>query len=109
MRNERRKRFKRTVYLRCGYSSLLFICDFIFSYSNNTFFRLTKHLLTLAHLVSKIEALLLEEPLDRLCGASAVCLLIENSILPSFDYVRGVIDRAVNLSLLKIEAIERKI
>ncbi|CAG8577818.1 10796_t:CDS:2 [Ambispora gerdemannii] len=62
----------------------------------------------MAHLVSKIEALLLEEPLDSLCGALAVYLVIENNILPSFDYVRGVIDRAVNSSLLKIETIERK-
>ena len=60
------------------------------------------------HLISKIEALLLEEPLDSLCGASAVYLAIENNNLPPFEYVRGVIDRAVNSSLLKIEGIERK-
>ncbi|CAG8609586.1 8509_t:CDS:2 [Paraglomus occultum] len=62
----------------------------------------------MTHLVSKIEALLLEEPLDSLCGASAVYLAIENNILPPFEYVRGVIDRAVNSSLLKIESNERK-
>ena len=62
----------------------------------------------MAHLVSKIETLLLEESLDSLCGASAVYLAIENNILPSFDYVRGVIDHAVNSSLLKIDDVERK-
>ncbi|CAG8618848.1 11710_t:CDS:2 [Ambispora gerdemannii] len=62
----------------------------------------------MSHLVSKIEALLLEEPLDSLCGASAVYLAIENNNLPPFEYVREVIDRAVNSSLLKIEGIERK-
>jgi hypothetical protein len=62
----------------------------------------------MTHLVSKIEALLLKEPLDSLCGASAVYLAIENNVLPPFECIRGVIDRAVNSSLLKIEGIERK-
>ncbi|CAG8476034.1 5413_t:CDS:2 [Paraglomus occultum] len=62
----------------------------------------------MTHLISKIEALLLEEPLDSLCGASAVYLTIENNILPSLKYVRGAIDRAVNSSLLKMDDVERK-
>ncbi|RHZ87818.1 hypothetical protein Glove_30g119 [Diversispora epigaea] len=62
----------------------------------------------MAHLVSKIEALLLKEPLDTLCGASAVYLTIENDILPSLGNVREIVDRAVNASLLKIEEIEQK-
>ena len=62
----------------------------------------------MTHLVSKIEALLLEEPLDSLCGASAVYLAIENNNLPPFEYVRGVIARGVNSSLLKIESNEQK-
>ena len=41
-------------------------------------------------------------------SASAVYLVIENNILPSLEYVREIIDRAVNSSLLKIEAIDRK-
>ncbi|CAG8655334.1 10356_t:CDS:2, partial [Paraglomus occultum] len=65
-------------------------------------------LISMAYLVSTIEAFLIEEPLDSLCGASAVYLAIENNNLPPFEYVRGVIDRAVNSSLLKIEDIERK-
>jgi hypothetical protein len=33
---------------------------------------------------------------------------MEDNILPPFEYVRGVIDHAVNSALLKIENIERK-
>ncbi|RHZ48169.1 hypothetical protein Glove_557g24 [Diversispora epigaea] len=60
------------------------------------------------HLISKIEALLLEEPLDSLCSASAVYLTIENDILPSLENIRVIVDRAVNSSLLKIGENERK-
>jgi hypothetical protein len=60
------------------------------------------------NLVAKIEALLLEEPLDNLCGASAVYLTIENNILPPLEHVREIVDHAVNSSLLKIEENERK-
>jgi len=42
------------------------------------------------HSQSKIEAHLLEEPLDCLCEASAVYLAIEDNILPHFEYVRRV-------------------
>ena len=63
----------------------------------------------MTHLISKIEALLLEEPLDSLCGASAVYLTIENDILPSLENIRVIVDRAVNSSLLKIGENERKI
>ncbi|RHZ53199.1 hypothetical protein Glove_444g14 [Diversispora epigaea] len=63
----------------------------------------------MAHLVFKNEALLLEEPLESLCGASAIYLTIENNILSSFEQVRDIVERAINSSLLKIEEIERKI
>ncbi len=62
----------------------------------------------MSNLVAKVEALLLEEPLDSLCGASAVYLTIENNILPPLEHVREIVDRAVNSSLLKIEENERK-
>ncbi|RHZ84692.1 hypothetical protein Glove_78g101 [Diversispora epigaea] len=45
----------------------------------------------MSRLVSKIETLFLEEPLDSLCGASAVYLTIENNILPSLEHVREII------------------
>ncbi|CAJ0926775.1 12681_t:CDS:2, partial [Entrophospora sp. SA101] len=48
------------------------------------------------------------EPLDILCGASAVYLTIENDTLPPLENVRDIVDRAVNSSLLKIEENERK-
>ncbi|RHZ53215.1 hypothetical protein Glove_444g21 [Diversispora epigaea] len=56
----------------------------------------------MAHLVFKIEALLLEEPLESLCGA-------KNNILSSYEQVRDIVERAINSSLLNIEEIERKI
>ncbi|CAB4401201.1 unnamed protein product [Rhizophagus irregularis] len=36
--------------------------------------------------IKRVEALLLKEPLDSLCGASAVYLMIENDILPPLEY-----------------------
>lgn len=62
----------------------------------------------MSDLIVKIEALLLKEPLDSLCGASAVYLTIENDILPPLEHVREIVDRAINSSLLKIEESERK-
>jgi hypothetical protein len=60
-------------------------------------------------LEAKVEALLLKEPLDSLCGASAVFLTIENDVLPPLELIREIIDRAVNSSLLKIKENKRKI
>ncbi|RGB22328.1 hypothetical protein C1646_677932 [Rhizophagus diaphanus] len=40
----------------------------------------------LEDLIVKVEALLLKEPLDSLCGTSAVYLTIENDILPPLEY-----------------------
>ncbi|CAG8570494.1 7558_t:CDS:2 [Acaulospora morrowiae] len=48
----------------------------------------------MTHLVSKIEALLLDEPLNSLCGMSAVYLTIENNILSSLEYIREIADHA---------------
>ena len=62
----------------------------------------------MSDLIVKVEALLLKEPLDSLCGTSAVYLTIENDILPPLEYVRGIVVRAINSSLLKIEESERK-
>ncbi|RHZ53200.1 hypothetical protein Glove_444g15 [Diversispora epigaea] len=46
----------------------------------------------MAHLVFKNEALLLEEPLESLCGASAIYLTIENNILSSFEQAEKIIN-----------------
>ena len=43
-------------------------------------------------LVAKIEALLLQEPLDTLCGATVVYLTIEENTLPPYDKVRKIVD-----------------
>lgn len=63
----------------------------------------------MTNLVAKVEAFLLEESLNSLCGASAVYLTIENNILPPIERVRDIVDRAVNSSLLKIQETKRKI
>ena len=59
-------------------------------------------------LVAKIEALLLQEPLDTLCGATVVYLTIEDNTLPPYDKVREVVDRAVSSTLSKIDDIVRR-
>ena len=59
-------------------------------------------------LVAKIEALLLQEPLDTLCGATVVYLTIEDNTLPPYDKVREIVDRAVSSTLSKIDDIVRR-
>ncbi|GES80357.1 hypothetical protein GLOIN_2v1776328 [Rhizophagus clarus] len=58
--------------------------------------------------VAKVEALLLQESFDTLCGASVVYLTIEDNILPPYDKVREIVDRAVNSSLAKLTDLGRR-
>ncbi|PKY56765.1 hypothetical protein RhiirA4_428489 [Rhizophagus irregularis] len=62
----------------------------------------------MSNLVAKVEALLLQESFDTLCGASVVYLTIEDNILPPYDKVREIVDRAVNLSLAKLTDLGRR-
>jgi len=57
---------------------------------------------TMSNLVAKVEALLLQESFDTLCGASVIYLTIEDNILPPYDKVREIVDRMVNSSLAKL-------
>ena len=54
------------------------------------------------NLIAKVEALLLQESFDTLCEASVVYLTIEDNILPPYEKVREIVDRAVNSSLAKL-------
>ncbi|CAB5394365.1 unnamed protein product [Rhizophagus irregularis] len=62
----------------------------------------------MANLVAKIEELLVCDTLDALCGASVVYLTIEDNVLPPYNKVRELVDRAVNSSLMKIDNLERR-
>ena len=63
---------------------------------------------TMSNLVAKVEALLLQESFDTLCGASVVYLTIEDNILPPYDKVREIVDRMVNSSLAKLTDLGRR-
>ena len=56
----------------------------------------------MSNLVAKVEALLLQKSFDILCRASVIYLTIEDNILPPYDKVREIVDRAVNSSLAKL-------
>ncbi len=60
------------------------------------------------NLVVKVEALLLQESFDTLCETSMVYLTIKNNILPPYDKVWKIVDRAVNLSLAKLTDLGQK-
>ena len=62
----------------------------------------------MANLVAKIEELLVCDTLDALCEASVVYLTIEDNVLPPYNKVRELVDRAVNSSLMKIDNLERR-
>ena len=62
----------------------------------------------MSNLVIKIKALLLQEIFNTLCGTSVVYLTIENNILPPYDKVREIVDRAVNSSLTKLTDLGRR-
>ena len=55
----------------------------------------------MSNLVAKVEALLLQESFDTLCGASVVYLTIEDNILPLYNKVWEIVDQVVNLSWSK--------
>ncbi|CAB4392009.1 unnamed protein product [Rhizophagus irregularis] len=60
------------------------------------------------NLVAKVEALLLQESLNTLCGVSVVYLTIEDNTLPPYDKVREIVDQAVNSLLAKLTDLGRK-
>ena len=62
----------------------------------------------MSNLVVKVEALLLQESFDTLCGASVIYLTIENNILPLYDKVQEIVDQAVNSSLTKLTDLGRR-
>ena len=62
----------------------------------------------MSNLVVKVEALLLQESFDTLCGASVVYLTIEDNILPPYDKVWEIVDRVVNSSLVKLTDLGRR-
>ena len=62
----------------------------------------------MSNLVVKIEALLLQESFDTLCGASVIYLTIEDNTLPPYNDIREIVDRAVTSSLMKIKDLEQK-
>ena len=62
----------------------------------------------MSNLVAKVEALLLQESFDTLCGASVVYLTIEDNILPPYDKVQEIVDQAVNSSLAKLTDLGRR-
>ena len=62
----------------------------------------------MSNLVAKVEALLLQELLDTLCGTSVIYLTIEDNTLSPYNDVREIVDRAVTSSLTKIKDLERR-
>jgi len=62
----------------------------------------------MSNLVTKVEALLLQESFDTLCEASVVYLTIENNILPPYDKVWEIVDQAVSSSLAKLTDLGRR-
>ena len=62
----------------------------------------------MSNLVAKIEAFLLQESLDTLCETSVIYLTIENNILPPYNDVWKIVDRAVTSSLVKLTDLERR-
>ena len=57
---------------------------------------------TMSNLVVKVEALLLQESFDILCGTSVIYLTIEDNILLPYDKVWEIVDQTVNSSLAKL-------
>ncbi len=62
----------------------------------------------MSNLVAKVEALLLQESFDTLCGASVIYLTIEDNILPPYDKVQEIVNWAVNSSLVKLTDLDRR-
>ena len=60
----------------------------------------------MTNLIAKIEELLIYDLLDAFCETSVVYLTIKDNILPPYNKVRELVDRAVNSSLMKIDDLE---
>ena len=60
--------------------------------------------------VTRIENLLLKEPLDAVCSASVIYLAMDdNNTLDSYNEVRNLVDNMVNIALGKITDPVRKL
>ncbi|CAJ0846963.1 7402_t:CDS:2 [Entrophospora sp. SA101] len=62
----------------------------------------------MSNLVSKIENLLLNGPLDAVCGANIVYLAMNGNHLGRYEDIRTLADRAVSSALTKITNTERR-
>ena len=60
----------------------------------------------MSNLVVKVKALLLQESLDTLCGASVIYLTIEDNTLSPYNDVWEIVNWAVTLSLMKLTNLE---
>lgn len=62
----------------------------------------------MSNLVSKIENILLNGPLDAVCGANVVYLAMNGNDLGNYEDVRTLADSAVNSALMKVTDMERR-
>src|SRR3954447_20191255 len=60
------------------------------------------------NLVSKIENILLNGPLDAVCDANVVYLAMNGNDLGNYEDVRTLADSAVNSALMKVTDMERR-
>ena len=60
----------------------------------------------MSNLVSKIENILLNGPLDAVCGANVVYLAMNGNDLGNYEDVRTLADSAVNSALMKVTDME---
>ena len=62
----------------------------------------------MSNLVSKIENILLNGPLDAVCDANVVYLAMNGNDLGNYEDVRTLADNAVNSALMKVTDMERR-
>src|SRR5581483_9466287 len=62
----------------------------------------------MSNLVSKIENILLNEPLDAVCDANVVYLAMNGNDLGNYEDIRTLVDSAMNFALMKVTDMEWK-
>ena len=77
-------------------------------YIISEFFSTPKSYSIMSNLVSKIENILLNGPLDVVCGANVVYLAMNGNDLGNYEDVRTLVDSAVNSALMKVTDMERR-
>ena len=60
----------------------------------------------MSDLVAKVETFLLKESLDAICSATVIYHTMNRNNLPSYEYVRGIVEQGVESSLAKLTRIE---